>query len=340
MRLGSPIGIDRLVSGKDDPGRPGAGEVLVRVRASSLNFHDYLVVTGQSPSVTAGLVPLSDGAGEVVEVGPPAVDHPTDPTLKLEVGDKVLGTFFPRWHDGAPEPWKTSVVTGEHVDGYAREFAVVPAAALTRAPRTLSAAEAATLPCAGLTAWRALQCCGGIRAGDVVMVQGTGGVSVFALQFAKALGATVIATSSSVGKLERLRALGADHVIHYKAEPNWGRAARTWTGGRGVDHVVDMGGADNLNQSIEACRIGGSIALVGLLAGTSGRVATGRIMVRQIRLQGMVVGSRADQHAMIRAVEALGIRPLIDTRFDLQELSAAFRYQATGQHLGKIVVAI
>ena len=131
MRLGGPIGIDRLVPEKEDPGRPGAGEVLVRVRASSLNFHDYLVVTGQIPSVVAGLVPLSDGAGEVVEVGPPPVDRRIDPTLNWEIGDKVLGTFFPRWHDGSPEPWKTSVVTGEQVDGYAREFAVVPAAALT-----------------------------------------------------------------------------------------------------------------------------------------------------------------------------------------------------------------
>jgi NADPH:quinone reductase-like Zn-dependent oxidoreductase len=340
MRLGSPIAIDRLVPGNDDPGQPDAGEVLVRVRASSLNFHDYLVVTGQVPGVAAGLVPLSDGAGEVVEVGPPAEDAGIDPSLNLKVGDSVLGTFFPRWHDGAPEPWKISTVTGEHVDGYAREFAVVPAAALTRSPQTLSFAEAATLPCAGLTAWRALQCCGGVRAGDVVMVQGTGGVSILALQFAKALGATVIATSSSQAKLERLRALGADHVIDYKAESNWGRAAKAWTGGRGVNHVVEIGGADNLNQSIEACRIGGSIALVGLLAGTLGRVATGRIMVRQIRLQGVVVGSRADQLAMVRAVEALGVRPLIDSSFPLHALGAAFRYQTSGQHVGKIVVAI
>ncbi|QUN32375.1 NAD(P)-dependent alcohol dehydrogenase (plasmid) [Cupriavidus sp. KK10] len=338
MRLGRPAGIDQLVPFEEDPGRPGAGEVLVRVRGSSLNFHDYLVVTGRMPTAV-GRIPLSDGAGEIVEVGPPPGDEvDADPSMTLRVGEAVLGTFFRHWREGAPAQWGHAVVAGEHVDGYAREFAVVPVAALTRVPHGLSLAEAATLPCAGLTAWRALGCCGGIRPGDVVLVQGTGGVSVFALQFAKAMGATVVATSSSEGKLERLRALGASHVINYRAEPNWGRAAKRWTGGRGVDHIVDIGGADLLNQSIEACRTGGSIALVGLLAGTSGRVATGRIMAQQVRLQGVVVGSRTDQLEMIRAIESLGVRPVIDSSFQLQELPAAFRRQEAGRHFGKIVV--
>ncbi|WP_439669208.1 NADPH:quinone reductase Zn-dependent oxidoreductase [Cupriavidus necator] len=338
IRLGRPAGIDQLVPFDEEPGRPGPGEVLVRVRGSSLNFHDYLVVTGRMPTAE-GRIPLSDGAGEVVEVGPPHGDE-ADPSMAWRVGDSVLGTFFRHWREGAPAQWKHGAVAGEHVDGYARQFAVVPAAALTRVPLGLSLAAAATLPCAGLTAWRALGCCGGIGPGDVVLVQGTGGVSVFALQFAKTRGAAVIATSSSEGKLERLRALGADHVIHYKAEPDWGRAARQWTGGRGVDHIVDIGGADLLNQSIEACRTGGSIALVGLLAGTAGRVDTGRIMARQLRLQGVVVGSRTDQLEMIRAIEAAGVHPVIDSSFPLEALPAAFRHQEAGRHFGKIVVEI
>ncbi|KWR75138.1 zinc-dependent alcohol dehydrogenase family protein [Cupriavidus sp. IDO] len=338
MRLGPPAAIDQLVPFEEDPGRPGAGEVLVRMRGSSLNFHDYLVVTGRMPTA-GGRIPLSDGAGEVVEVGALRGDE-ADPSMTFRVGEAVLGTFFRHWREGDPAQWKHGAVAGEHVDGYARQFAVVPVAALTRVPHGFSLAEAATLPCAGLVAWRALGCCGGIRPGDVVLVQGTGGVSVFALQFAKAMGATVVAISSSEGKLKRLRALGADHVIHYKAEPNWGRAARRWTGGRGVDHIVDVGGADFLNQSIEACRTGGSIALVGLLAGTAGRVDTGRIMAQQLRLQGVVVGSRTDQLEMIRAIESLGVRPVIDSSFQLQQLPAAFRHQEAGRHFGKIVVEI
>lgn len=339
MRMRQPAGIDQLVAVESEPGRPGAGEVLVRVRASSLNFHDYLVVTGRIPTA-AGRIPLSDGAGEVVEVGPSEDETIADPSMVFRTGDTVLGTFFCHWREGAPAHWKQANVTGEHVDGYAREFAVMPLAALTHAPAGLSLAEAATLPCAGLTAWRALGCCGGIRPGDVVLIQGSGGVSVFALQFAKAMGATVIATTSSERKLERLRAFGADHVINYIEEPNWGRAARKWTDGRGVDHIVDIGGAEEINQSIEACRTGGGIALVGLLAGTAGRIATGWIMAKQIRLQGIVVGSRSDQQEMIRVVESMGLQPEIDTTFHLQELDAAFRYQEAGLHFGKIAVAI
>jgi NADPH:quinone reductase-like Zn-dependent oxidoreductase len=339
IRLGQPAGLDQLVKDQCEPDRPGPGEVLVRVRASSLNYHDYLVVTGVIPA-EPGRVPLSDGAGEVVEVGPPASDDASEPSTDFNVGDAVLGTFFRRWQDGQPTTWKAAIVSGEHVDGYAREFAVVPATSLTRAPAGLSFVEAATLPCAGLTAWRALVQHGAVRPGDTVIVQGTGGVSVFALQFAKAAGATVIATSSSDEKLARLGNLGADYLINYRREPKWGKAAKAWTGGRGVDHVVEVGGANTLDQSITACRMGGHIAVIGVLAGLAGNVSTARIMLNQIRLQGLTVGSRRDQLNMIRAIDAMRLRPVLDRCFALEEIGAAFRYHESGRHFGKINVTI
>ncbi|MFM0347851.1 zinc-dependent alcohol dehydrogenase family protein [Paraburkholderia sp. RL17-347-BIC-D] len=339
MRMGAPAGLDTLGIDQCDPGRPGPGEVLVRVRASSLNYHDYLVAVGAIPT-EPGRVPMSDGAGEVVEVGPPALNNVHEPSTEFNVGDAVLGTFFRRWLEGHPTNWKAAIVSGEHVDGYAREFAVVPATSLTLAPVGLSPAEAATLPCAGLTAWRALVGNGALKPGDTVIVQGTGGVSVFALQFAKAIGASVIATSSSDEKLARLGELGADYLINYKREPKWGKAAKVWTGGRGVDHVVEVGGADTLDQSITACRMGGHIAMIGVLAGLAGKVSTARIMLNQIRLQGLTVGSRRDQLDMIRAIETIRLRPVLDRSFALEQLAAAFRYQQSGQHFGKIGVVI
>ncbi|HHY51075.1 MAG TPA: NAD(P)-dependent alcohol dehydrogenase [Alphaproteobacteria bacterium] len=343
IRVGQPAGIDQLVSESAEPRTPGPGELLVRVHASSLNFHDLLVVNGTIPTAP-GRIPMSDGAGEVVEVGPPLPHAAPDPSMTFEAGDKVVGTFFHHWQDGELTPEKAAGVAGEHVDGYACEYATVPASACTRAPSGLSHLEAATLPCAGLTAWRALVGNGGIKPGDTVLVQGTGGVSIFALQLAKAAGATVIATSSSDEKLERLRALGADHVINYKSQPKWGAAAKAWTGGRGVDHVVEVGGAETLGQSISACRMGGHIAMIGVLAGMAGNVATARLMANQIRLQGVTVGSRSDQMAMFRAVEANlqhgRLRPVIDSSFPLEELAAAFRHQVSGRHFGKIGVTI
>jgi NADPH:quinone reductase-like Zn-dependent oxidoreductase len=339
MRVGQPAGLNQLVVDQCDPGRPGPGEVLVRLRASSLNYHDYLVATGVI-STEPGRVPMSDGAGEVVEVGPPASNDTCEPSTEFNVGDAVLGTFFPRWQEGQPTTWKAAIVSGEHVDGYAREFAIVPATSLTRAPVGLSLAEAATLPCAALTAWCALVGHGAVKSGDTVIVQGTGGVSVFALQFAKFAGATVIATSSSDEKLARLGELGADHLINYRREPKWGKAAKAWTGGRGVDHVVEVGGAGTLDQSITACRMGGHIAMIGVLAGLTGNVSTARIMLNQIRLQGLTVGSRSDQLDMIRAIEVMRLRPVLDRCFALEELGAAFRYQESGRHFGKIGVAI
>lgn len=335
IRLSKPGGLDRLaVVNDEEPRKPGPGEVTVRVRASSLNYHDYKVVLGDIPS-DDGRIPMSDGAGEVVEVGPAV---PGD-DLKLQVGDKVVSTFFPRWLGGAM-PTVARDVPGDTIDGFAREYVTVPYTSLTRAPAGYSDTEAGTLTCAGLTAWRALVSDGPIFPGQVVLVQGTGGVSIFALQFAKAAGATVIATSSSDEKLERLRKLGADHLINYRQEENWGKAARAYTGGRGVDHVVEIGGAGTLPQSIAACRLGGHIALIGVLAGIAGNVPTALLMRNQVRLQGLTVGSREQQQQMISAIEANGIRPVIDSRFPLESIADAFRHQESGKHFGKICLDI
>ncbi len=332
MRLKSPGGLDHLVLGEDAaPAPPAHGEIAVRLYASSLNYHDYFVAKGLIPTED-GRIPMSDGAGVVTAIGPGV--------REFEVGDAVVSTFFPRWLSGEPDMGKLSLVPGDRSDGYARELVVTPHTHFTHAPRGYSHSEAATLTCAGLTAWRALIVEGGIKAGDSVLVQGTGGVSIFALQFAKACGASVIATSSSDTKLERLKAMGADHLINYRKTPDWGAAARVFTKGRGVDHVVEIGGAGTLGQSIKACRNGGHISLIGVLAGFQGDVATAAIMAQQIRLIGITVGSREQQLQMIRAIEVNGIRPVIDRDFPLADLAEAFRHQESGAHFGKITLSI
>lgn len=332
IRIGAPATLDSLhLDQLADPGEPGPGEIRVRLRASSLNYHDFAVVTGMLPA-EAGRIPMSDGAGEVVAVGPGVTG--------LAVGDSVVSTFFTDWPDGIPPASAFTAVPGDGIDGYAREEVVTPAGWFTRAPVGYSHAEAATLTCAGLTAWRALFVDDAIKPGSTVLVQGSGGVSVFALQFAKAAGARVIATSSSDEKLERLRALGADETINYKDTPAWGIKALELTGGRGVDCVVEIGGAGTLDQSMLATRTFGHVALIGVLAGFAGPVQTALLMAKNLRVQGLTVGSRADQLAMIAAIEANGIRPVISDHFALADLGAAFRHQAANAHFGKIVVDI
>src|SRR4051794_25152265 len=217
------------------------------------------------------------------------------------------------------------------VDGYAREAVVRPATWFTRTPKGYSHAEAATLTTAGLTAWRALVVDGGLKAGDVVLALGTGGVSVFALQLAKAMGAAVVVTSSSDEKLERARALGADHTVNYRRHADWGERVADWTGGRGVDHVVEVGGPGTLAQSIAAVRVGGRIALIGVLTGLAGEVPTAALMRKQARLQGLIVGSRREQADLVRAVEATGLRPVVDRSFPLAEIADAFRHEEAGR---------
>ncbi|MHA6333346.1 zinc-dependent alcohol dehydrogenase family protein [Qipengyuania sp. CAU 1752] len=315
----------------DDAPAPSPGEITVRLRASSLNYHDYAVVKGMIPTAP-GRIPMSDGAGEVTAVG--------DGVTEYAVGDMVVSTFFPDWLDGAPPTTAFTRVPGDGIDGYARESVTVPTHWFTRAPAGYSAAQAATLTCAGLTAWRALFVDYALKPGDTVLVQGTGGVSIFALQLAKAAGANVIATSSSDEKLERVKALGADHVINYKQVEAWGPKALEMTGGRGVDCVVEVGGPGTLDQSMLAARIGGHIALIGVLTGVAGPVQTALLFSKNLTVQGLTVGSRAMQLDMIAAFEANGLEPVISDHFALADLADAFRHQEANRHFGKICVDI
>ena len=331
MSVGSPASIDSLeLVNLPEPQRPGPGEILVRILANSLNYKDYLVGTGVLP-VPAGRIPMSDAGGEVVAVGEGVTD--------LVAGDHVVSTYHTRWPTGRVMPIDSPQgVPGDGVDGYARELAVTPSGWFTRAPKGYTHAEAATLTCAGVTAWRVLVGDGPVIAGQTVLVLGTGGVSIFALQFAKAMGAIVVATSSSDEKLERLKAMGADHLINYKENSEWGQAAFDLTGG--VDHVVDIGGPGTLPQSIAAMKLGGHIGLVGVLTGRAGEIPTAMMTRKLIRLQGAQCGSRTDQLDMIAAIDTLGIRPVIDRSYPLANLGEAFRYQNSGAHFGKIVIDI
>ncbi|SFU53800.1 zinc-dependent alcohol dehydrogenase family protein [Nitrosospira multiformis] len=324
-------GFDRVTLDTCESMAPEAGEITVRIRASSLNYHDYAVVSGMWPPAVPR-IPMSDGAGEVVAVG--------EGVNEFAIGDHVVSTFFPGWQEGQPEIDDMGTVPGDGVDGFACQQVTMAAIGFTHAPKGYSHAEAATLTCAGLTAWRALMVDGPLKPGETVLIQGTGGVSVFALQFAKVAGATVIATSSSDAKLARLETLGADHLINYRKHENWGDLVRELTAGRGVDHVIEVGGPATLAQSMVAARIGGHIAVVGILSGMTGTLPLLSVLTRQLRLQGLVVGSRRHQIEMIRAIEATGLRPIIDRHFPLEELVEAFRYQETNRHFGKICLDI
>jgi NADPH:quinone reductase-like Zn-dependent oxidoreductase len=275
---------------------------------------------------------LSDGAGEVVAVG--------DGIAEFNVGDAVVSTFYPNWLGGEPAPAAKQNIPGETVDGYAREYVSMPAHAFTKAPAGYTHLEAATLTCAGVTAWRGLVTCGHVKPGDTVLILGTGGVSLFALQFAKAAGARVIATSSSEEKLDKLNRLGADMVINYKDAPDWGRKAKDMTDGRGVDHVIEVGGPGTLAQSIAACRTGAHIALIGVLTGFAAELPIPALFSNQIRISGISIGSRADQEDMIRAITASRLKPVIDRSFQLQEIVAAFQHYGSQRHFGKVCLEL
>jgi NADPH:quinone reductase-like Zn-dependent oxidoreductase len=329
VTLKAPGGLDKfVVADLPDAPPPKAGEITVRLKASSLNYHDYVIAIGQLKTAD-NRVPMSDGAGEVVAVG--------EGVTEFKAGDPVMSMFYPDWLMDDATPAFVRSIPGDTIDGYAREYVTAPAHAFTKTPPGYSHAEAATLCCAGLTAWRGLVVAGGgVKPGDYVLVQGSGGVSVFALQFAKMAGANVIATSSSDEKLERLKALGADHLINYKAEPKWGRKAKELTGGRGVDHVIEVGGPGTLTQSMWACRMGGHIALIGVLTGIAGEVPTYLLFSSQLRVTGIMVGSRKDQIDMNRAIAMNGLKPVIDSRFPLEGIADAFRHQESQKHFGKI----
>ncbi|MFA5523777.1 MAG: NAD(P)-dependent alcohol dehydrogenase [Tissierellales bacterium] len=325
----SPSSGNELTLAEVDSPEPAADEILVRIKASSLNFHDFLVARGLIP-VAEGRVLMSDGVGEVVQVGCDVEE--------FQPGQRVMGTFFPDWLDGPPSAERTARMRGDQVDGFASEYVALPASSFTLAPSHLSDIEAATLPCAALTAWRALFVEGQIKPGDTVLTQGTGGVSIFALQFAKMVGATVIATSSSEQKLDRLRQLGADYTINYRENPDWGTTVRELTGGIGVDHIIEVVAGD-LTNTIQALRAGGNIYMIGALSLAPIQFRPEAFILQNMHILGLTVGSRRHQQEMVRAIEANGLKPVIDQCFSFEEASQAFMHQESNAHFGKICLS-
>src|SRR3954470_13634361 len=308
---------------------PGPGQVVVRIRAASLNYRDLLTIQGKGGVNKLPLIPCSDGAGEVTAIG--------DGVTRIAVGDRVCPMFFQSWFDGGPSAGNRRLALGGTRAGVLQELMLLDAEGVSRIPDHLSFVEAATLPCAGLTAWRALFNEARIRPGDTVLVQGTGGVSIFALQFAKLAGASVVVTSSSDEKLARAKALGADHTINYRAVPEWGKAAAEWTGG-GVDHVVEVGGKDTFAQSLEAARVGGTILVIGVLSGFSQQIAIPSLFSKNLHVIGLSVGSRRMFEGMTAAIGRNGIKPVIDRVFHFDAVPDALRLMQQGGHFGKIVV--
>jgi len=327
----STFTLDSVAIAERPEPRPGPGEVLIRVRACSLNYRDLLIIKGlYNKKLPLPLVPLSDGAGEVSAVG--------DGVTRVRAGDRVAGCFMPAWIDGEPTEAKAKSALGGGGTGMLAEYVVLPAEGVVRVPDHLSDEEAATLPCAAVTAWHALVTEGGVKAGDVVLTQGTGGVSVFAIQLARLLGARVIATSGSDAKLERVRQLGASDGINYKMTPEWGGKARELTGA-GVDHVVEVGGAGTMPESMRATRMGGRISLIGVLSG-AGQFNPTPVLMKNLRVQGIFVGSREMFEAMNRAIALHQLRPVIDRAFPMSEIRAALRHLESGAHFGKVVIRV
>ncbi len=324
------FGIDGLHAVDLDMPAPGSGEVLVRLRAASLNYRDLMMVKGlYNPRLSMPMVPLSDGAGEVAAVGE-GVDH-------WKVGDRVIPNLAQGWIGGPVDASKARTTLGGDLDGTLREYGLFSAKALVRIPQHLDFDEASTLPCAALTAYNALFVSARLEPGETVLIQGTGGVSIFALQFAKAAGARVILISSSEEKLERAKRLGADETINYRDVPEWGRAVREMTGKRGVDHVVEVGGAGTMQQSLDAVRIGGHIAVIGVLAG-KGSFDLTSVLMKSVRLQGLFVGSVEMFESMNRFIAEKGIKPVIGEVFSFEATQDALRCLESQSHFGKIVI--
>lgn len=326
------FGIENLrVAERPEP-EPGPDDVKIRVRAVSLNFRDLKTVEGVNyPGIELPRVPCSDGAGEVVEVG--------ENVTKVRAGDRVTGLFMPSWQDGPVTPADAAGSQGGLVDGMAAQLRVLPASGVVATPDYLTDEEAATLPCAALTAWNALFENRRLARNRTVLVRGTGGVAMFAFQIAKALGCRVLATSSCSEKIAKLTELGVDAVCNYREE-NWVDWAKGQTGGEGVDVIIDSVGGETLNESTEAAKMGGYIALMGVLGGCEGQIKTVNILRKNLHLQGIFVGSRGMQERMNEYFEKHRIRPLISNRFDLEDVQGAFRCMAEGRHFGKIVVSL
>ncbi len=327
------FGFDNLcMVDRPDPA-PGPGEVVVKVGAVSLNYRDILMIRGHyNPRQPLPLIPCSDGVGRVVAVG--------DGVDRVAVGDRVAGAFTQTWIDGPPTATKLRGTLGGPIDGTLAEMVVLSADGVVPVPEHLDDAEAATLPCAALTAWSALVEQGGIGEKQTVLVQGSGGVSVFALQIANALGARVIATSSSDNKLERLKELGAWETINYKDDPKWGKTARGLTDGVGVDQVVEVGGAGTLEQSLKAVGVGGTVSIIGVLSGTSTEINIIPLLMQQVRLQGLLVGSRAGFERMNRVFADHALKPVVDMVFPFADARAAFDHMASGSHFGKVCISV
>jgi NADPH:quinone reductase-like Zn-dependent oxidoreductase len=318
-------GPDGLTLGAREVPSPGLGEVLVRVRASALNFRDLIILSGNYPiPIPTGRVPVSDGAGEVVAVGPGVT--------RFRIGDRVVNSFFPNWYGGALNTMPEQYVA-DH-DGWLVDYKKVSAEALVPMPKHLTFEEAATLPCAAVTAWSALA---GVNAGDTVLTQGMGGVSLFAVQLAKVFGARVIATTSSSEKANRLSELGADEVIDYRASPDWGDQAKALTGGRGVDRVVEVGGPDTLAQSVKAVALGGQVSLVGVLAGANGSIDFMSLFFSLATFKPIAVGSRRDLEDLCRTIEQHEIHPVIDSVFAFEDAKTGWSHYADRQVAGKVV---
>lgn len=307
----------------------GAFDVRVRMRAASLNYRDLFILKGAKQRERP-VIPLSDGAGEVIAVG--------ERVTRVKVGDSVMANFFPAWASGPFRGEHHANALGGSAEGVLAEEVVLPESSWVKSPRGWSFEQAATLPCAGVTAWNALFEASSVKPGDTVLVQGTGGVSIFALQLARAAGARVVATSSSDAKRARVEKLGASHTIDYRADANWGETAMKITGG--VDTVVEVGGAGTFDQSAKALRFGGTMSLLGVLAGTQAPVNTHAILHKSLRVHGVYVGSVAMFEDLVKSLEFASIEPVIDRVFDFADAAAAYEYLASGKHLGKIVVRI
>ena len=326
--LETAYGIDNLRVVERPGPTPGPGQIVVDIRAASLNYRDLATVT--SPAGRTPFVPCSDGAGVVSAVG--------EGVTRVKVGEPVAPLFFQGWWAGDPTPQALGAALGGALDGVLQEKVLLSEQGVTPVPVGYTDEQAACLPCAALTAWRGLVVEGQVKSGDVMVAQGTGGVSIFALQFAKAAGATVIVTSSSDEKLERARSLGADFLINYKSTPDWAGEVRRITGGRGADHVIEVGGAGTFEQSLRAIRLGGHIAVIGILGGFVKDLNVATIFASNAVIHGVTVGSREHFEAMTRAIEATGIKPVIDKRFSLEEARGAFECMKAGAHFGKIVL--
>jgi len=324
-------GIDGLAEVELPMPKPGPRQVLLKVAACSLNFRDLAIALGTYRMPTKpNLVPLSDGAGEVVEVG--------TGVTRVKAGDRVAGCFFQRWFGGPPAADTHASALGGGLDGMLTQYVVLEQDGVVALPAHLSFEEAATLPCAAVTAWHALAEHARIVAGQTVLVQGTGGVSIFALQLARLMGAQVIVTSSSEQKLARAKALGAAHGVNYKAMPEWDKAVVELTGG-GVDHVVEVGGPGTLARSLRAIRVGGKITMIGVLSGAA-EINPMLIFSRRANVQGISVGSTQMFEAMNRAIAASGLKPIIDKVFTFGETPAAYRHLQSAQHFGKVVIRV